>query len=327
MQLLSVLSHCGLIWVLTMVGLHRNERMLPFDRVLGDSENPLILYADISDPSFGPFHEELVRRAREGDFSYRVRYRPSTSTALQKPLYVSGYGVELVLKRTDYIVIDDRDAEDVKGDSNGNNKKDVQQVLAADELAEEDTLSDLKPLSASELTGLGVGAADFVMASDDPFGTLEKLCQDFPRLSSVIAQLNTNESVEDFPYESADFVLPPGYNIMWINGVKMSSRHIDAFSLLTHLRQERTLIRAFQEVGLSAREAVNMLTNPVITKSHASKETVRYDYRDSHEGGNVIIWLNNLEKDSRYKNWPSSLDAVSLDPSFFFNHDRWKSTC
>lgn len=271
-----------------------------------------MLYADITAPSFGAFHNELSSRAREGDFSYRVRYRPSTSDAVQQPLYVSGYGVELVLKRTDYIVIDDRDADETNGDGNGNNKRDAQQILAADGLKEEDALSDLKPLSSSEVSRLGVNAANFVMASDDPLGTLQKLCQDFPRHSSAIARFNTtSESPEDFPYQSKDFVLPSGYNIMWINGAQMSSRHVDAFSLLTHLRQERRLIGSFKDLGLSAREAVNMLIDPAVTKSHSSKETLRYDYRDSHEGGDVIIWLNNLEKDSRYKDWPSSLNAVS----------------
>jgi hypothetical protein len=41
---------------------------------------------------------------------------------------------------------------------------------------------------------------------------------------------------------------------------------------------------------------------------------MRYDYRDEKDGGGVIIWLNNLEKDSRYRDWPSGLSAL-MQPS------------
>jgi UDP-glucose:glycoprotein glucosyltransferase len=37
----------------------------------------------------------------------------------------------------------------------------------------------------------------------------------------------------------------------------------------------------------------------------------RFDWRDSIEGGNVIIWMNDIEKDKRYADWPTSLQAVS----------------
>lgn len=293
------------------VAFPRNERVLPFDRVLGDHEESLVLYADITSPSFGGFHKELSQRAKDGEFSYRVRYRPSTSDDTQQPLFVSGYGVELVLKRTDYIVIDDRDADNTS--SSPQEDGDAKPTLAADDdLEGEDTLSDLKPLSSSEVPRLGINAASFIMASDDPFDTLLKLSQDFPRHSSTIARFNaTSEFLDSFEQEDREVVLPPGYNVMWINGMKMSPRHIDAFSLLSHLRHERKFIAAFQELGLSARETVRLLSDPIITKSQASGQSPRYDYRDDSEGGNVIIWLNDLEKDSRYKEWPAGLSAVS----------------
>jgi len=38
--------------------------------------------------------------------------------------------------------------------------------------------------------------------------------------------------------------------------------------------------------------------------------TNRFDIRDDIEGGGVIIWLNDLEKDSRYKPWPTDIQNV-----------------
>ena len=84
-----------------------DPRELPFDRVLGDtSSTSAVLYADISSPMFKEFHQTLSTLAKEGEVSYRVRYRPPQHWS-SRPLFVSGYGVELALKRTDYIVIDE----------------------------------------------------------------------------------------------------------------------------------------------------------------------------------------------------------------------------
>jgi UDP-glucose:glycoprotein glucosyltransferase len=53
------------------------------------------------------FHQTLIRTARGGKTSYRIRHRKPL-TIRSTPLVIGGYGVELALKRTDYIVIDDR---------------------------------------------------------------------------------------------------------------------------------------------------------------------------------------------------------------------------
>jgi UDP-glucose:glycoprotein glucosyltransferase len=104
-------------------------------------------------------------------------------------------------------------------------------------------------------------------------------------------------------------MIPSGGNLMWINGVQIDQRQIDAFSLLDHLRRERKLIEKFRGLGLSAQDTVKLLSHPLLAESHADVDSQRYDYRDELDGGEVIIWLNNLEKDSRYQEWPTGLEA------------------
>ncbi|OJD11216.1 hypothetical protein AJ78_07973 [Emergomyces pasteurianus Ep9510] len=288
-----------------------HDRVMPFDRVLGDSSlPPLVLYADIASPLFGGFHQELIQKAREGQFSYRVRYRPS-GHGTSRPLFVNAYGVELALKRTDYIVIDDRDAEQrVLKDADSTNPM----LTPVDDLAKEPP-ADLKPLSASEVSVLGMNAASFVMSSDDPFATLLQLSQDFPRHSSSIASRNaTPEFTQEFEANRAT-LLPAGYNVMWINGVQMEPHTINAFSLLDHFRHERKLINKLRDFGLSARQAVNLLSDPTVAKIQAADNSPRYDYRDELEGRGVIIWLNDLEKDHRYDGWSRDLRSL-LKPTF-----------
>lgn len=287
--------------------LFRSPRELPFDRVLGEaSAAPAVLYGDIGSPLFNEFHQKLSALARDGQVSYRVRYRPPQHGE-PRPLFVSGYGVELALKRTDYIVIDDREAEPkIQKDSK-------RRKPSAEELKEEeDSPADLKPLSSSEVLSLGLNAASFVMNSDNPLETLQKLSQDFPKHSSAIAAYNaTDNFLNEFRSNRAQ-MLPAGHNVMWINGIQIDARQIDAFSLLEHLRRERKLIAGFRNLGLSAQEAVSLLSHEAVAETQVNNDPQRYDYRDNVEGGHVIIWLNDLEKDRRYEAWPSSLAAVGL---------------
>jgi len=279
---------------------YRSPIELPFDRVLGDplSKTPSIVYADITSRSFRRFHKTVSNTARDGKTSYRVRYKPSIRES-STPLFVSGYGVELALKRTDYIVIDDREAEEIADKTSGKAA-----TLTDDEV------SDLRPLSASELRRLDLKAASFVMNSDEPFDTLLKLSQDFPKHSSAISATNVSDDVLHELMANRDSFLPPGYNVIWINGVQVFARDFEPFAMLEHLRRERNLINGAKQLGLTAEGAIQFLSHPAIAESQGSQEVQRYDWRDDIEGGNVIIWLNNIEQDKRYQEFPTSVKAV-----------------
>lgn len=281
----------------------RTISSLPFDRILGDtgSKTPSVLYADIASPSFRRFHQTISSTARSGKTSYRVRYKPSSSPS-KTPLSVSGYGVELTLKRTDYIVIDDRKAEDTGS---------IDSRLAADGTLDDDQVADLKPLSASELLRLDMKASSFVMDSSDPLDTLLRLTQDFPKHSAAMSVGNVSEDFRKEHLKNREIFLPTGYNIVWINGVQILARDLDAFAMLEYLRKERRLINSARELGLTGADAIKLLSHPSISSSTSQQEPQRYDWRDQIEGGSVIMWLNDLEHDKRYAEWPDSNRAVS----------------
>lgn len=280
----------------------RSPQDLPFDRILGNASAPAsILYADITSPTFGQFHKTLIQIAREGKISYRVRHRKPLSLTTT-PLEISGYGVELALKRTDYIVIDDRNEEDIKA----NKAESKQEVMLDDE-----ELADLKPLSTSELLSLGLKASSFIMQSENPFETLIKLSQDFPKYSTAIAAHNASTEFLIEHAENRAMVVPSGFNIMWINGVQIVERQVDAFTLLDILRREKKLIDSVRELSLTSPEAIKLLSHSAVAVAKSEDEPQRFDWRDNVEGGNVIIWLNNIEKDKRYEAWPEDLQIVS----------------
>ena len=282
---------------------------LPFDRTFSlNPEAPVsTLYTDLVSPAFADFHRTLSEQARTGQITYRVRYRPPLVPE-EKPLAVSGYGVELALKRTDYIVIDDRtkgssDAEKSSLDKESSNRADDISFLA-------DEVEDLKPLSASELLGLGLKTSSYVMSSQDPLATLEKVSRDFPKHSSAIAKMNYSESFLEEHYENRNRFLPAGFNGVWMNGLQVEPRQMNAYALLDRLRHERKLMKSFRDIGFAAQEAISLISHSALAETAQKNDVQRYDYRDTSEGGNVIIWLNDLEKDKRYETWPSHASAL-----------------
>lgn len=245
----------------------------------------------------------MSETARQGKTSYRVRHKPALN-AQDSPLVVNGYGVELKLKRTDYIVIDDRPKTEEDPTAN-------QKPLGTG-LSEDEEITDLAPLSKDEVADLGLKAASFVMKSEEPMQTLLKLVQDFPKYSSIIAAHNSSENFLAEHLHNGEQLLPPGYNVIWVNGVQIPARDVNPHSLLAHLRRERMLINGIRSLGLSSPETIALLSHPAITEKQTENEPQRYDFRDAAEGGNVIVYMNNIEKDSRYETWPTELRAVCL---------------
>lgn len=278
----------------------QQERDLPFDTTLGLGTG-CILYADITAPEFGAFHKVLAEKARNRECAYKLRHRrPLNKEAEALP--VSGYGVELALKRTDYIVIDDREAAD-----------DASQKGAASEvvLDGEEEVADLKPLSTSELSQLGLKAASFVLQSENPFDTLLKLTQDFPKYSTSMATHNVSDDFLTEHMGNREQMVPSGVNVMWMNGVQLTERQMDAFTLVNMLRRERKLIYGVMDLGLTGKEAVSLLGHSSVAAAKNDDEVQRFVWHDQPEDGKVIIWLNNLEKDKRYEEFSRSLMAVS----------------
>lgn len=283
------------------------ERTLPFDRRFGSGPHEIVLYADITSPTFGKYHEAAVQLAQKGEVSYRLRYKRSLGQS-DDALSVNGYGVELTLKRTDYIVIDDRDTDADKAAGDGSQK-----VIKSSELVldEEEEVTDIKPLEKSELSSLAVKAASFIIQSDSPFDTLLKLTQDFPKYSTKLGKHNvSNEFLAEHEY-NRQLLVSTGANVLWMNGVQLVDRQVQPFGLVDMLRRERKLINGALDLGLTGQQALSLLGHDEVAAAKATgEEPLRFDWRDEIEEGHVIIWLNNLEKDKRYAEYAPSVWAL-----------------
>ena len=278
---------------------HHSTQDLDFDRIHGHL--PIFtVYADVLSPDFPATYVEWLKD-RDHAASFRLRYKP-TEDLRAAPLPVTGYGVELALKRTDYIVIDDRETKKAGRFESG--------PIHDDEiLGDGEDVSDIKPLSSSELRNLGVNTASLIMSSNDPLGSLLKVSRDFPMYSSALAQSNATIPFITEHQMNREVFLRSGLNVLWLNGQQLSPREIDAFSLLDTTRRERNLVKSLEMQGLSPADAIGLITHPTVATAQSADEPQRYDYMDKIEGGDVIVWLNDLEKDKRYADWPVTVDA------------------
>ena len=303
----------------------RGMKVLPFDHVYNpssDVDSVVVLYADIQAETFAVFHQELKKLADEGKVRYIFRYRPpissSSSGNQKKPLFLSGYGVELMLKKTDYIVIDDRDVEAgirsyctplTPEHSDREDKPETVEPNTKAPPSDDEEVPVITPLYTSDLKYMGYQAVQLITSSSSPLNTLCHLSQDFPSQSAKIASVPINETLLDTLRENAK-VIPGGENIFWMNGMHIPEHKVEAFNLLSVMRRERNLISSLRKLGLTNREAVDFLSHEKIAEKIEVGTMNRFDFRDDVEGGNVVIWLNDLENDSRYLSWPTDIRNV-----------------
>ena len=224
-----------------------NGLVLPFDRHSSPSpsDHSAIFYLDPTSSSSGQLLGYLSEYSSSyPTFGFTVRYKPSKNRKSGTRTSLSGWGVELALKNTDYLVVDDRASSSpvhkadagVKGSTSGDF---FSEVLGDDPWSEHST-----PLSKDELKGehegsrcrceqklmpdIGLKAASLILSSDDHLRALKHLSQDFPKYSAALARkVEVSSSVKAKANDLlASGPFPPAF---YVNG-KSFSGNLDAFS-------------------------------------------------------------------------------------------------
>ncbi|KAG8997541.1 hypothetical protein FRB90_012486, partial [Tulasnella sp. 427] len=311
---------------------HDEPQSLTFDHIFPASSSSTaktaILYGSVSSPNFFSLHYTLYQLAKRDDhpIRYVFRHLPPLPSAPANPAYLTGYGVAMDLKKMDYLALDDRRTQGSKSSKTG----DAQKVLSDEKEAtpEEDPILSLlpkaetpidlgKPLTNDELTALGFKTSQVILESPNPLATLKQLSQNFPKYATSISH-RVNPLNESIVVALGDNMrkVQSGANMVWLNGRPVQATDMNPFALLRLMRKERKLISQLTSAGLSRSEAVEILTHPSLTKPSAGQLLEgMFDASDRKDGGGVIIWLNDLEKEDRYSRWPSTLDTI-MKPAY-----------
>uniref|UniRef100_A0A8C2Z3Y5 UDP-glucose ceramide glucosyltransferase-like 1 n=1 Tax=Cyclopterus lumpus TaxID=8103 RepID=A0A8C2Z3Y5_CYCLU len=227
----------------------------------------VILYAEIGTKKFTSFHKVLSEKAGEGTLIYVLRhFNPKP-----KKMLLSGYGVELAIKSTEYKAVDDTKVKGANAEED--NKDEVQGFVfgtlkkSHPELEEQlvelrrhllESTNDMVPLKVWEMQDLSVQAAARIMSVPkfDALKLMRDLSQNFPSKAR-------SEKSSYFLFLSIG--VHPGDGELFINGL-----HID---LDIH--------------------------NPF-----------RYHVIRNIENTSLRNWINDIENDPVYRNWPSGVQEL-----------------
>uniref|UniRef100_A0A8C2EL15 UDP-glucose glycoprotein glucosyltransferase 2 n=1 Tax=Cyprinus carpio TaxID=7962 RepID=A0A8C2EL15_CYPCA len=254
-----------------------------------------VLYAEIGTKEFNTFHKVLSERAQEGKLVYVLRHFETKN----EKMLLSGYGVELAIKSTEYKAVDDTqvkvttDNEDendeVQGFLFGKLKKshpDLQEELGELRKHLLESTNDMTPLKVWELQDLSFQAASRIMTVPkfDSLKLMQDLSQNFPSKAS--------ESMG----------IQPGDAGLFINGIHVDLDIHNAFSILDILRTEAKILEGLHNLGIKGSSVSKFLHLP---SSTTVEDSYALDIRHSS-----IMWANDIEKDSMYRHWPSSVQEL-----------------
>jgi len=152
------------------------------------------------------------------------------------------------------------------------------------------------------MSDLGVQAAQIITESPEPLTVLSHLSQNFPKYATSLARrVTANESVIQELHNNS-LKAQQGSNLFWFNGAQTESRDVNPFALLRLLKKERTVVKSLTSYGISNSQAFELLTHPAIASSQKDSGMMGavFDASDRPEDGDLIMWWNDMEKDSRW---------------------------
>ncbi|KAF4025781.1 hypothetical protein G4228_017857 [Cervus hanglu yarkandensis] len=295
-----------------------------------DKENlpVIILYAEVGTRAFRKFHTVLSEKAQNGEILYVLRHY------IQKPssqkMYLSGYGVELAIKSTEYKALDDTQvktvtnttAEDVtetnevQGFLFGKLKErysDLRDNLTTFQKYLIESNKEMMPLKVWELQDLSFQAASQIMSTPvyDAIKLMKDISQNFPIKARSLTRIAVNQLMREEIQENQKhlqdkFDIQPGDAGLYINGLRVDMDSYDPFSLLDMLKLEGKMMNGLRSLGIKGEDMSKFLK----LSARSWDDTYALDIRHSS-----IMWVNNLETDEMYLTWPSSYQEL-LKPIF-----------
>ncbi|GAB1299182.1 UDP-glucose glycoprotein glucosyltransferase 2 [Apodemus speciosus] len=279
----------------------------------------IILYAEIGTRAFAEFHRVLSKKSKNGKILYVLRHyikKPSS-----RKMYLSGYGVELAIKDTEYKALDDTqikttadtaienetEADEVQGFLFGKLKEiysDLKDNLTMFQKYLIESSKEMAPLKVWELQDLSFQAASQIVSTPvyDAVKLMKDISQNFPVKAShmSLTRIAVNElmrkEIQENQKDLRDrFEIKPGDARLFINGLPVDMDVCDPFRNM--LKSEGKLLSGLKSLGLSEEDMSKFLK----LNSPVWEHNFVLDIRHSS-----IVWINDLENDGLYVNWPTS---------------------
>uniref|UniRef100_A0A8C8M098 UDP-glucose ceramide glucosyltransferase-like 1 n=1 Tax=Oncorhynchus tshawytscha TaxID=74940 RepID=A0A8C8M098_ONCTS len=300
--------------------LYKNEHRYPG---LNKTDVPVvILYAEIGTKKFGSFHKVLAEKAAEGKLIYVLRH--FVAEPRPQKMLLSGYGVELAIKSTEYKAVDDTqvkdkgtvntdvdDIDEVQGFLFGklkNSHPDLQEQLGELRKHLLESTNDMAPLKVWELQDLSFQAAARIMSvpTFDALKLMRDLSQNFPSKARSLTRVSVNQEMrreieENQKRLSETMGIHPGDGGLFINGLHIDLDVHNPFSILDTIRGEAKILEGLHNLGIKEENLGKLLRLPM----NPVEENYALDIRHP-----AITWINDIETDSMYRSWPSGVQEL-----------------
>ncbi|XP_047456702.1 UDP-glucose:glycoprotein glucosyltransferase 2 isoform X3 [Mugil cephalus] len=301
--------------------LYKNDHTYP--GVNKTSVPVVILYAEIGTKKFTSFHKVLSEKAREGTLLYVLRH--FVADVKPRKMLLSGYGVELAIKSTEYKAMDDTKVKDSKAAVNaedddndevqgfffGTLKKshpELQEQLAELRKHLLDSNNNMAPLKVWEMQDLSFQAAARIMSVPkfDSLKLMRDLSQDFPSkarsLTRVAVKQEMRKEIEENQKHLSETIgVQPGDGELFINGLHIDLDIHNPFSILDILREEARVLEGLHNLGIKGEDQGKLLRLPV----NAVDDSYALDIRHP-----AIMWMNDVENDPMYRGWPTGIQEL-----------------
>jgi UDP-glucose:glycoprotein glucosyltransferase len=306
----------------------------------------VVLSATAGSTRFAAFHRALLSLAAEKKAQYVLRHAPPAVSGQGVSTYtpLAGFGVALDLKNMEYITLDSSQVSDANASESGSvaaasDENDVAGFVFAKLLARTSKAETQKELQTFrdhllaaraktddikvwDMKDMGLGAVQHVMQAEDPLKQLEEVSQNFPVHAKGLTRLTVDDDLRE-ELGTTERFLANYKNLLLVNGrpTDLSAATFNIFTLLRTLREEATHAAQLQELGLPAKmlESLLAIGEPQLGMPSDDAGDVRVDVKQGSKG--AVHFLNNLEKDKQYAQWPSDLRML-LRPSYQLHQIR-----
>ncbi|XP_075983141.1 UDP-glucose-glycoprotein glucosyltransferase [Anticarsia gemmatalis] len=290
-----------------------------------------ILYGELGMKDFTAKHKILAAYADKGIINYVVRW--NVKPRGKPKLRLSGYGVELQLKSTEYKSQDDStpkeaEGEDASAPSEEEDENDPQNQIDGFNFGRlknlfpglrsplerfrrhlSESSEEIAPLKVWQMQALSMQAAVAVVDANDAGGdealkVLTSIAQNFPMQTKSLIHVNVPRTFrEEVLYNqdvwASSLGLRPAEPLLLVSGAQYDAEEVDVMALLAALKEDIGPMNTLHALGLS-KKLINTLMSLELGESFTWEE-YGLDVRDTS-----ITWLNDLETDERYRRWPSS---------------------
>ncbi|KAH7641055.1 UDP-glucose:glycoprotein glucosyltransferase 1 [Dermatophagoides farinae] len=300
----------------------------------------VILYATIGSKSFFRLHKLIKQQIDQGKpIRYIIRHNPQ-STKMHVAL--SGYGVELAIKSTEYKAQDDtRVRGEVVESSNPIWKDDQEQSkpdevagfifskLKANNAALSDKLNEFRnhlmdqekeiaTLKVWELQEISLQAVTKVLSvqKEKALSVLRDISQNFPSVARSLVKIHVEPELKrEIAWNQNHFYqnlnLATSDTALFINGLYHDIDSVDVFTLLDTMKNEYYTVSKLHTLLNGDHDRIKKLDASWERGQQQQQQLdFQMDIRDSS-----VLYINDIEKDRMYKSWPSSLQEM-LRPTY-----------